>query len=491
MKKITTITLLGLFVLKTAAFGQTVTEISAINKLKISQVTFKGYGDSLLLDMTISLADVKPGSMERITVTPLIMDSLGNSIALHSFFIDGKIRTRASYRDALLDKQKTKPDYKKEYHYTEQLLLLPWMERAGLVVKGSVDCCGNNESSYFRTIADRIDYNLPAQRYAMRPQVNFITPDAEPIKNRVESGSAKLEFLSGKSAIALSYKNNQQELNSIGNVINKVLNDSTAKISSILLRAYSSPEGSYAANAKLSSARSVELRKYLETAYNLQGIHLITESVAEDWDGLEKLIKESDIPQKQQFLDIITKNADPDTREKLFKTVAKGVPYRNMLTHTFPLLRRTEYQLNYSVRDFTVNQGREVFKTQPGQLSLNEMFHVANSYDTSTDDFKEVFEVAARIFPQDPVANINAAAVAILRSDTVTAAKFLSRVKDDPRADNNQAALFILCGDLEKAKYFLEKSARVGLAPDQVKHNLSEIEHKEKENALFDKYGKK
>ena len=161
-----------------------------------------------------------------------------------------------------------------------------------------------------------------------------------------------------------------------------------------------------------------------------------------------------------------------------------------MLAELFPLLRRTDYQLSYSVKDFTVEQGREIIKTRPGQLSLNEMYHVANSYEIGSEEFKDVFDVAVRVFPEDPVANINAGAVALLRGDTLSASKYLSRVKEDPRAQNNLGVLYLLEGDLEQASRHLKEASSSGLSPEEVEHNNSELTRKERDNALFDKYTK-
>lgn len=496
MKKKIPIGLLGLslLILPELAVGQQVMDASALNGLKISEVAFKGtIEDSLLLDMKLSTAEMKLGKMDRVTITPLLMDDAGNTYTFSSFFVDGKIRARATYRDALLrNKTVSRKDFETtEYIYKERLSLAPWMKHSKLVLKAVCDCCGKNAPGSLATVKDSLTFDLPAQRYVMHPQSNFITPEAEPIKRRMESGNAKLEFLTGKSDILPTYKNNKAELEKIGQVITNVLADSTAKVDLILLKAYSSPEGSYVANTRLSAARSAALKSYLETAYMLKGIRIESTSVPEDWDTLENMIRDSDIPQKQQFLDIIAKNTDFDRREKLFKTVAKGVPYRTMLTNLFPLLRRTDYQLSYSVKDFTVEQGREVIKTRPGQLSLNEMFHVANSYEMGSEEFRNVFDVAVQMFPEDPVANINAGAVALMRSDTLSATKYLLRVKEDPRAQNNLAVLYMLKGDLKQADYYLKQSAKATEGLKEAIHNRLELTRKEQDNALFDKYTKK
>lgn len=495
MKKVYSIVSLCVFSLVSPALAlcQSVPDTLSLNGLRVTEVTFKGtMEDSLLMNMRLSTSGMAIGGMDRVTITPMLTDDFGNTYEFNPLVVDGKRRSRVAYREALLGGKEVsrKERRSEEYSYRERLPLVAWMKNSRLVLKSVCDCCGKNAPGTISTIADSLEFELPAHRYVVRPRTNFVVPEAEPIKRRVESGNARLEFLSGKSTILPAYKNNQMELDKIGSMITGVLADSMSTVDLIALKAYSSPEGSYASNARLSAARSVALKNYLEASYGLKGVRIETSSVPEDWDTLETLIRDSDLAQKQQFLDIIAENSNPDRREQLFKSVGKGVPYRRMLAELFPLLRRTDYRLSYSVKDFTVEQGREVIKTRPGQLSLNEMYHVANSYEVGSEEFKDIFDVAVRVFPDDPVANINAGAVALLRGDTLTASKYLSRVKDDPRAQNNLGVLYLLEGDLEQASRHLQEASSSGLSPEEVEHNNSELTRKERDNALFDKYTK-
>ena len=501
MKKVCSIVSLCVCSLVSPALAlcQSVPDTLSLNGLRVTDVTFKGtVEDSLLMNMRLSTSGMDIGGMDRVTIIPMLTDDFGNAYEFNPLVVDGKRRSRVAYREALLGGKamsrnsavSVNPVSSGGYLYNERLPLASWMKNSRLVLKSVCDCCGKNAPGTISTIADSLEFDLPAHRYVVRPRSNFVVPEAEPIKRRVESGNARLEFLSGKSTILPAYKNNQIELDKIGSMITSVLADSMSTVDLIVLKAYSSPEGSYASNARLAAARSVALKNYLEASYGLKGVRVETSSVPEDWDTLEALIRDSDLAQKQQFLDIIAENSNPDRREQLFKSVGKGVPYRRMLAELFPLLRRTDYQLSYSVKDFTVEQGREVIKTRPGQLSLNEMYHVANSYEIGSEEFKDVFDVAVRVFPEDPVANINAGAVALLRGDTLSASKYLSRVKDDPRAQNNLGVLYLLEGDLEQASRHLKEASSSGLSPEEVEHNNSELTRKERDNALFDKYTK-
>ena len=57
-----------------------------------------------------------------------------------------------------------------------------------------------------------------------------------------------------------------------------------------------------------------------------------------------------------------------------------GVPYRYMLKYIFPSLRVAICKVNYEIKNFNLDEAKEIIKTRPQNLSLNEMFMVANSY---------------------------------------------------------------------------------------------------------------
>ena len=116
-----------------------------------------------------------------------------------------------------------------------------------------------------------------------------------------------------------------------------------------------------------------------------------------------------------------------------------------MLKEIYPGLRKVNCKIDYTVINFDVEQGRIVIKTNPKYLSLNEMYQVANSYPKGSDDFVNVFDVAVRIYPDDEVANLNAAAVALTKKDLKTAVKFMEKAnKQTARITHRTTAVITL-----------------------------------------------
>ena len=72
------------------------------------------------------------------------------------------------------------------------------------------------------------------------------------------------------------------------------------------------------------------------------------------------------------------------------------------------------------------------------------MYQVANSYPKGSKDFANVFDIAVRMYPNDPVANLNAAAAAIEQGDVKSAGKFLSMALHDSLAYKNCRGVYEL-----------------------------------------------
>ena len=124
-----------------------------------------------------------------------------------------------------------------------------------------------------------------------------------------------------------------------------------------------------------------------------------------------------------------------------------------------------------------MEEAKEVIKTRPQNLSLNEMFMVANSYPAGSQEFVDVFDIAVRMYPENGVANMNAAAAALLRNDPVSAARYLNKVDSkDAEYINSLGVAALLKGEYELAEKYLKTAAGSGL--EAAKENLVELEKK-------------
>ena len=92
------------------------------------------------------------------------------------------------------------------------------------------------------------------------------------------------------------------------------------------------------------------------------------------------------------------------------------------------------------------------------------MYLVAQTYPKGSAEFNNVFDIAVRMFPEDKLANLNAASAAIERGDKVSAEKYLLKAGDSAEAMKE---------DYQTAKQYFEKAVAGGLKEAQ--ENLDKV----------------
>lgn len=130
----------------------------------------------------------------------------------------------------------------------------------------------------------------------------------------------------------------------------------------------------------------------------------------------------------------------------------------------FPSLRKVTVTVDYDVRNFDAEEAKAVVKTRPQNLSLNELYLVANTYEPGSEDFNSLFETAVRLYPESVTATVNAAVAALERRDFVGAERYLRSVKSPdriPECDNAWGLLLMLRDqDYDRAAPYFEAARR-------------------------------
>lgn len=158
----------------------------------------------------------------------------------------------------------------------------------------------------------------------------------------------KVYFRQGYSRLQPSFRENGIRLDEFMRRISEIHGDSTARLNSIDIVAYASPEGSYTLNKKLARNRADNISAYLrgnmpflpDTLYNVHPHDI-------DWDGLVAMVESSDMSYRCEVLKILRNVPETtyrngrlvDSRLKRLMDLRGGRPYNYMLTHFFPELR--------------------------------------------------------------------------------------------------------------------------------------------------------
>ena len=427
----------------------------------------------LSVDIAIDLSELEVKPTQVVVLTPVIVNG-EDSLALKSVGVYGRNRRIFYERNAenrpTLDRDiNLAPSQLKDVvEYSTEIHFLEWMDGCRLeLVRTDYGCCGTYEEVAEEELVER----FPLQRFV--PELIYLRPQREVVKTRALSGSAYIDFPVNKTAIYPNYRNNAAELNKIIGTIDSVKLDKDVTIKSIFIKGYASPESPYSNNTYLAKGRTEALTEYVEALYHFGQGFIKTDYEPEDWAGLERYVEASSLPHKREILEAIRSNREPDDKERFIKSNWRE-EYRHLLDNCYPALRHSDYTIEYEVRSYLEPEDIEkVLHTAPQNLSLEEFYILAQTYEPGCDKFNNLFETAVRMYPNDPVANLNAANAAILKGDFKSAQRYLDKAGLMPEATYARGAMEVYMGNFDAAKPYLLEAQRLGIAQASVA--LSEI----------------
>ena len=471
--------------------------------ITIVPVRLEQLGETVHIDFDILMKDVKVKSAHGVDLIPQLV-SPTTTYELPRVSIKGKNEYLVHERRLAVMSAKAKKNYKAPYlieknqkkksgviRYRYTLSYEPWMADAGLNVQRDECGCGESALMNVEHTFDKVTLERMLVPYVVTPHLSYVEPKVEEIKSRDIQAECFLDFEVNKVDIRPEYMSNPQELAKIRAMIDDLKSDANVNVKRLDIIGYASPEGTLAANKRLSEGRAMALRNYLAARYDFPRNQYYIIFGGENWDGLVKALDTFEMEYKAEVLDIITNIPIEKGRETKLMQLRGGVPYRLMLKEIFPSLRVAICKVSYDVRNFNLEEAKEVIKKRPQNLSLNEMFMVANTYPKGSQEFIDVFETAVRLYPESEVAAMNAATAALSRNDLVSAERYLERVKSDdclPEYNNAMGVLSLMKGEYELSEKYLKAAAQSGL--DAAKENLEELAKKKANVAEIEKKNK-
>lgn len=324
------------------------------------------------------------------------------------------------------------------------------------------------------------------------PALPFQIPAKESTRKLV--GRAFIDFIVDRTELRPDYRRNEQELKRMTASIDSVVYDKSIEIKSISLHGYASPESPYSHNVDLSLGRVRTIRDYLKNHYKLQSSVFTLKNTPEDWGNLRDFIKKNDprrvkddvwyestsiietpeVPDyvkehTEELLEVISAviddKKDPDKMELELKRVGGGAPYKWLKDHVYPGLRHTDYIIEYSLNKCTVEEGRKMIYTHPKNMSLYDMYAVAKSYDEGEDGWLDALLIAAKEYPNDKTANLNAACACVMEKRLSDAKRYLKKAGETPEAQEVSNVISAMDG----TKKWKIENGKVVLLEDKVK----------------------
>ncbi len=188
--------------------------------------------------------------------------------------------------------------------------------------------------------------------------------------------------------------------------LKKVIAEANAEDARVLkeinIQSYASPDGGYERNYKLAGNREKETQKYLNKQLKKDNItefgELTAQFTAQDWEGFQKLVAQSDIQDKDLILSVLSMYKDPEQREKEIRNLSSV--FEQLAETILPQLRYSRITASIDVIGKSDSEIKALAASNPAALSLEEILYAA----TLTNDNNErmaIYKAATKQYPND------------------------------------------------------------------------------------------
>lgn len=290
-----------------------------------------------------------------------------------------------------------------------------------------------------------------------------------------EEKEAQINFVIQKADIRKS-ELTKDEIKMLNDFLLDAAQAKDKEIKELKISAYASPDGPEKLNDELSQDRGKNTDKYLADVFKKAKVQAevttAVEFTAEDWDGFQKAVQESDIEDKELILRVLSMYSDPVVREKEIKNLSKV--YKVLAEKILPQLRRSKMIAKVDLVGYSDDTLRYMVENNTyDSLNVEEMLYAA----TLVNDVNKKIEVYMKAGEKFNCARgyNNVAYYHILNNNIAAAKAALEKIPADQKiaaVTNNRGCVALLEGNYDEAEKFFADAADAGSA---AKYNLGII----------------
>ena len=275
-----------------------------------------------------------------------------------------------------------------------------------------------------------------------------------------EMTEADIKFLIQQANLRSS-ETGSAEVKNLQAAIKDAKENEKKQINKIEVSGYASPDGGMDLNEKLAKNRQSAAQNFLQQTLKKNKVENDVEAniTAEDWEGFQKAMEESNMQDKDLVLRVLSMYSDPEEREAQIKNLS--AVYGNIKEEILPALRRSRMILTTDLIGKSDEEIKALAAEDPAQLNVEELLYAA----TLTNDNHEkmaIYKKAADRF-NDYRAWNNMGQIYFKEGNIAEArrcyAKALEIEPNNADVNYNAGLAAMADGDLAKAEEYFGKAA--------------------------------
>jgi hypothetical protein len=335
------------------------------------------------------------------------------------------------------------------YHYSQELNTTESSKKISLNICAQVKSIWG--SSLTLPCSDTLNYYISSMINFTDTTKRHISKVVE--RRVIESFDTRINFGVNSTEVDPELDSNRFYLSRLRDYISNVCRENLYNTDSVIITAFSSPEGHFKLNENLSMHRGESVYRYFKGSIDslkmdsLSGPIVRRVSVAEDWPGLRNLIlPEVNLKDKSSILELFTIR-DPDIRES--KISLHKEDYRYIKERLYPALRRVSFTFHLSRKDMEKDT---IHTSEEDTLYMRGVAHLQRrEYTRAVDILKEYRD-------------INSAIAYLSMGKDFSASEILSSLKESASVLYLKAIVASIRGDEESAVNLFLRSVELNLS---------------------------
>ncbi len=178
--------------------------------------------------------------------------------------------------------------------------------------------------------------------------------------------------------------------------------DTARVLEELNIQSYASPDGGIDINTRLAEQREQNTQNYLQGQLKKDKItefgELTAQFTAEDWEGFQRLVSQSNIQDKDLILSVLSMYKDPEQREKEIRNLSNV--FEQLADQILPQLRYSRITASVNVIGKSDQEIARLAATDPAHLSVDELLYAATLTDDNAKRM-QIYNSATKAYPND------------------------------------------------------------------------------------------
>ena len=440
MKKITKILSLAVLAIAAAACGspEKMAKMAENVTVKCNPGVLEVVGGKINADVTVTYPEDYFHPKAILEVTPVIVYE-GGEAAMQPFIFQGE-KVKDNYQ--VVPSAGATITKKVSFDY------VPGMEKCYLELRGTVSHKAKYADLPSKKVADGA--NTTYMLVCQKGKVDLKADGYQEIIKQTAEGQILYNI---NSADVRNSQLKSQSIKDFQAALDEIKANERKTLTGTDIVAYASPDGKENENAKLSDKRSASAEKAFGKVTKKHEVAgpVNVSSVAEDWEGFQELVAESDLADKDLIIRVLSMYSDPAVREKEIRNMS--AVYSTLAKEVLPELRRARFIANVEFQNYTNEELLQLIEENIDVLDETALLRAATLVKDN-DQKIELYKKAANKF--DSAAAQYNLAVTYIQMDKLGKAKSaLDKCAQDADWNNAMGVIALREGEYAQAnRYF-------------------------------------